>query len=230
MANPTCESNCEALRLGLDRRLMLQFRGSVVSSDAGLLAYGFNPRAFVEPPKAESWLRPQSYSLDALGLFRRRAKWNPFERWNLSTQAIGRGLDRTKGRAHNPAMRKTECTLVSALLLTLLLSASPTATQYMGTAPAYAKPGPPSYVGRWMDNRNCRPPYENELRFSTRGMEGDELSCRFNQIRGGSGRWHVSMSCHGEGGTEQREVDLLVDGNIMQFKERGDTSKKTRCP
>jgi hypothetical protein len=39
MADPTGEANKGALRLDFDRRLFVQFCGSTITSDAGLLPY-----------------------------------------------------------------------------------------------------------------------------------------------------------------------------------------------
>ena len=38
MTKPTGEAESDAVRLNFDRRMILQFRGSVVTSDSGLLA------------------------------------------------------------------------------------------------------------------------------------------------------------------------------------------------
>jgi Transposase DDE domain group 1 len=39
MTNPAGETQNDTLRVDFDRRVTMQFRGSVVTSDAGLLAY-----------------------------------------------------------------------------------------------------------------------------------------------------------------------------------------------
>jgi hypothetical protein len=61
MANPAGESSGEVFSLDLDRRLMLQFRSSVVTSDAGLLGNSTRRSALarlriLDQQSTESWI------------------------------------------------------------------------------------------------------------------------------------------------------------------------------
>jgi hypothetical protein len=100
-----------------------------------------------------------------------------------------------------------------------------------GCATAYAQSGRASYVGRWAEipAKQCR---DSAYQFTTRGVEtGMEGSCRFDQIRGGSGRWHITMTCRGEGGSHREQWEILVNGNSLQIKSPGEApTKLTRCP
>jgi len=64
MGNPTGEADRGALRLDFDRHLLLQFRGSAITSDAGLLAYR----------ELDDTLRPTDTGADTLA-DARTGKW-----------------------------------------------------------------------------------------------------------------------------------------------------------
>ena len=90
MADPTGEGDRGALRLDFDRRLVLQFRGSVITSDAGLLAYR----------ELDDTLRPTDTGADTLA-DARTGKW--------PDMPADRALRRAgNGRLHQVARLQTD--------------------------------------------------------------------------------------------------------------------------
>lgn len=93
----------------------------------------------------------------------------------------------------------------------------------------------PGYVGRWAPEASwCRnaPGTTDELpmRFSARGLEGFEMACQFDRIRGGAGEWDISATCRGEGMTEKRRIMLRREGETLVWTERKrDTLRMVRC-
>lgn len=93
----------------------------------------------------------------------------------------------------------------------------------------------PGYVGRWADEAAwCRNKLgttdEIPMTFAARGVEGFEFYCDFDRVAGGNGRWNIAATCHGEGMTWKRRMNLTRDGDTLVWSERGKPSRRlSRC-
>ena len=106
MANPAGESESGSIRLDFDRRLMVQFRGSVVTSDAGLLAYrelddALGLTAMASETLADARTGKNGRHAVAIGV--RPSRWlRECERCRTSSSRSCNALDRRRQGAPGP--------------------------------------------------------------------------------------------------------------------------------
>jgi len=93
MGNPTGEADRGALRLDFDRHLLLPFRGSAITSDAGLLAFR----------ELDHTLRPTDTLADA-----RTGKWPHVPLDRALSDALEMG-DYAKWHAYKTDQRRSTC-------------------------------------------------------------------------------------------------------------------------